>query len=70
MSSKYFAKLERTGTLPYRQIQQKDKSQNGCYKKTKYAKISKKKEHFLPSDTYMHVYIDKEQWKKYFNEVL
>ena len=36
-------------------IRQKGKSQNGCFKKTKYAEFSKKNEHFLPPDTHTYV---------------
>ena len=39
-----------TNTLQKR-IQISGESQNGCYKKTKHAKFSKKK-HFLPPDTH------------------
>ena len=35
-------------------IRQKGESQNGCFKKAKHAKISKKK-HFLPPDTHTYV---------------
>ena len=37
-------------------MRQKGKSQNGGYKKTKYAKFSKN-EHFLPNDTHIRVCI-------------
>ena len=37
-------------------MRQKGKSQNGGYKKTKYAKFSKN-EHFLPNDTHTRVCI-------------
>ena len=36
-------------------IRQKGESQNGCFKKTKQAKFSKKPEHFLPPDTHTYV---------------
>ena len=32
-------------------ISQKGESKNGCFKTTKYAKFSKKTQHFLPLDT-------------------
>ena len=37
-------------------IKQKGKSQNGCDKKTKHAKISEN-QHFLLPDTHTHVYV-------------
>ena len=40
-------------------IRQKVVSQNGCFKKTKHPKFSKKNEHFLPPDTHTWVYC---QW--------
>ena len=38
-------------------IRRKDESQNGCYKNTKYAKFSEKKEHFLPTATHTQLYV-------------
>ena len=37
-------------------ITQNDESQHGGKKKTKHAKLSEKKEHFLPHDTYIYGY--------------
>ena len=41
-------------------INQKDESQNGCYKKAKRQIFKQKKnEHFLPPDTHTNVYVSK-----------
>ena len=44
---------------------QEDKSQNGCFKKTKHNKFSEKNKHFLPPNT--HMYVDAKHLKKGLN---
>ena len=43
MPSSCFSPYYTSSVIPWSVIGQKDESQNGCYKKTKYAKFSKKR---------------------------